>query len=380
MGGDDDCDLPTRAEISMMKRILGLFLPLVISLVISTCLLLPASVVVAAVDGANGLSAGNGMFDNGDQVVFGDNFVLGAGESVRGDLSVFGGNAKLEEGSRVYGDVNVLGGNVDVLGSIDGDINVIWGNVNLRASAKVGGKQNVVSGNVSRAPGVTMGAASSSSESKRSGVTVNPPGGGFFNRLGAWLDATLAGDGGPTGFWRNLFQQINRSIGNDPFGLQWLRSTLSSAIFTTLLAVLAMAIFPSRYLNMVWVARQQSVVSLGVGGLTWVAVPILATILVFTICLIPISVIGILAWGLGSALGWVVSAALFGDWLLRGLGKTNIAPIGQTAIGAFALVCLSALPVIGWLLGIGATFLGLGALLLTRFGTRGNDQWLVLRA
>ncbi len=360
----------------MMKKVFSLLLALFVGL----WLLASVQSVFAATDDADSPETGRIWLDDGDQVVFGDNFTLAAGEVVSGDLIIFGGNAKLEEGSRVKGNVNLFAGNVDVYGSIDGDINVVGGNVSLKASAKVGGKQNVVAGNISRAPGVAMGSASPSTGSSRSGVTVAPPGGGFFNRLGAWLDSAIAGNGGPDGFWRSFFQQISRSMGSDPLGLKWLTNTLSSAVFTTILAVLAVAIFPKRYETMVWVARRQSVSALSVGGLTWVAVPILATILVFTICLIPASIVGILAWGLGSALGWVVSASVFGDWLLRGLGKRNIAPIGQTAIGACVLVCLGALPMFGWLVGLAATFLGLGALLLTRFGTRGNDQWLVLPA
>ena len=319
----------------------------------------------------------SGLTDDGDQLVFGNNFTLASGEVVSGDLSVFGGSAKLEESSRVKGDVNVFGGNVEVLGSIDGDINVIGGNVNLRSSAKVGGKQNVVAGNISRDRGAVVGSPAPI-DAKRAGVSVTLPSElGLFNRFGRWFASVIADDGDPDGLGAFL-RRGNWRISSDPLGLKWIGDSISHALFMTVLAIVAMAIFPNQYARMANVAHGQWLVAGSIGALTWVAVPILVVLMAITICLIPLSIVASLVWAAGIVLGWVVGAGIFGAWLLKGFGKNNSIPLVQTAIGAFALALLGALPVFGWLLGLGASSLGLGALLLTRFGTQPYPRYYQL--
>ncbi|HLX56192.1 MAG TPA: hypothetical protein VKR83_04140, partial [Ktedonobacteraceae bacterium] len=46
----------------------------------------------------------------------------------------------------------------------------------------------------------------------------------------------------------------------------------------------------------------------------------------------------------------------------------------QVVVGVIVLAALGSLPFIGWLVGLGTGFVGLGAVLLSRFGTRLYSQ------
>jgi cytoskeletal protein CcmA (bactofilin family) len=325
----------------------------------------PAS-LFALQDPAQTPPPGQKFIHNDDQIVLGDDFVLVSGEQIKGDLTVFGGNVILEEGSDVLGDVNVFGGNVDVRGKIGGDINVIGGNVHLFASARVGGKQNVVGGIVTRDRGSVIGGATTSTTttegSKPSGFVAS-----FPQSLGNWVSGVIS----------NLPPQVTEAIRSgrwrvitDNGVLHQLRNTLSSAIFMTVLAILALAIFPNNYSRMSGIIDTYWVSAGGVGFLTWLAVPVLCVLMAITICLIPLALITALVWASGAVMGWALSATIFGKWLLKGFGKTNEQPIVITAIGSFVLAFVGALPTLGWFIGLVASSLGLGAIILTRFGTQ----------
>ena len=96
--------------------------------------------------------------------------------------------------------------------------------------------------------------------------------------------------------------------------------------------------------------------------------------LIVSIPLALIVLLGLLAaWILGSvAIGWMI-----GEQIVQALTTrqpTRNTRYLQVIVGLIALALLSSLPFIGWLISIGTGLLGLGAVLLSRFGTRLYSQ------
>ncbi len=136
------------------------------------------------------------------------------------------------------------------------------------------------------------------------------------------------------------------------------------------LGALILVFMPNHLKQVSDVAQQSPLPSLGVGCLTWIVVPPLMILFIITCLGIPLSVIlGILLVA-AAAFGWIAVAILLGDRLLNALKVQNIVPILSMIVGLFVLWLVSVVPVLGWLIGLLIGALAVGAVVLTRFGTR----------
>jgi hypothetical protein len=102
-------------------------------------------------------------------------------------------------------------------------------------------------------------------------------------------------------------------------------------------------------------------------------VPVLLVFMAFTVILIPVTLIGVLIGGLTIAYGWIGFGMAFGRWLARRfdleLGRGGVAFLGTLAFMIlFDLV--SVVPYIGSVVSLIALTIGIGAVMLTRFGLR----------
>lgn len=306
-------------------------------------LVLVAALPVSA--NASGLSEG--------RVVFGGSFTLEAGEVLDGDLIVIGGNAELQPNSTVEGDVFVMGGNVEAGGAIEGDVAVMGGNVRLLSSAVVVGDVTSFGGNVTAAEGADV-----------HGEVLDGGGG---------IQIPFAGD---FGFTSESFEF--RPSGPSPLRLVW-SSALSVLwfIFRVLmmgaLAVLVVMFWPAATARAADAIIAQPLAAGGLGLLTILAGPPLLLLLIITILLSPISLIGFFLLIVAIVYGWIAlglevgrrMAATF-DWDLQ---PSALAGIG-TILLTFVIGGLAVIPCIGWVPGFLVACLGLGSVLLTRFGSQ----------
>ena len=265
-------------------------------------------------------------------MVSGERFTLRSNEILRGDLTVFGGDVVLEENSRVEGDVTLFGGSADIYGDVTRDLTMVGGSAHLRPSSRVEGKQTMLGGSLTRDEGSVIGGQSA----QGSGA---PFSGGF-----PWN-------------WQSQFRDMLDRVNN-------VFSTIAGAILITLLSVAIVALFPAHVARVVEVAQRQWLAAGSIGLLTFMTVPIALVLLSVTICLIPAAVLLLIAWVLAMLGGWAVVARMLGERLAIGLKLTNWSVPGQTALGAVVLALAGALPVIGWLIGLLAIALGMGALIL----------------
>jgi len=289
------------------------------------------------------------------QVVFGGTFTLESGDELNGDLVIFGGSVELEQDSVVDGDVLLFGGNAEIYGEIRGDLALLGGNANLGSSAVITGDVATLGGNVHRAEGAVVEGDFISSDGVafpfsfdlpnipnfRDSVRVQPFGGGSI---------------GP------FFSPVTSIL--------WFvfRSLLIAA-----LAVLVVLFWPQPTRRTGSAAVAQPIVSGGLGCLTFIVVPILSVLLTITIIGLPLAFLALIALVVAVVFGWIAVGMEVGRRLTEAfnweLHPAASAGIGTLAV-SFVVGGIGFIPCIGGLAPLLVGAAGLGAVILTRFGSR----------
>lgn len=277
-----------------------------------------------------------------DKIVVGDNYSLQEGETLQGNLVVYGGDVTLEAGSRVTGDVVIVGGSVEASGEIGGDTVVVGGNADLKGTAVVTGDLVTVGGNVNREAGAQV-----------LGQEVSSLGRSWF----------------PGGF--EFQMPFVRWIDLGQFGLAQFIQSFGWSLTLGVLALVVLALWPDQTARVGQAALKAPLPAAGMGLLTALAGGVVFTVLVLALCL------GLLGWlGLVAAVlfGWIALGSIVGARLAPALNLANASSAVTGALGTFLLTLtveiLRLMPCIGPLLALLVASLGLGAVVLTRFGTQ----------
>jgi len=275
------------------------------------------------------------------KVIMGDSYTLSNGEVLDEDLLVLGGTVQLEEGSTVNGNVMIMGGTLTAAGRINGDLTAVGGVVFLQATA-------VVTGNLS-----TLGAqVERNQDAVIEGETITNQDLPFGFVPGAWQDNFVT----PNGVTPFL-----------DLGWFFLRVVLWG-----LLAMLIVMFLPGPTERVTRAINSQPLVAGGLGIATGLILPILLVVLAITICLIPFSVLGFLALGAAWAYGLIALGLELGKRFGR-VFKQEWHSALAAGVGTFLLTLIlnglnAVLPCLGWIPQVLVGALGLGGVLLTRFG------------
>ncbi len=301
------------------------------TLVLLALFLLPAQSVFA-----------KGLLDG--QVIFGGNYTLKSGDTLNGDLVVFGGNAVIEESAIVNGSVVIFGGNITVNGDINGDLVLIGGLASLGDKAVISGDLATVGGSVQRAPGARV-----------KGETLNnvpvpsiqiPPRPSVPNQPS--LDVN--------------FNPLARIIG-----------VFFRAIAVAALAMLLMLFLEPQLGRVAQAIATQPLITGGVGLLTVIVFPIAVLLLAITIILIPVALLAIILLVLAWLFGMIAIGMEIGLRFTKMINQTW-APVLATGFGTLLVMLvvdgIGMVPCIGWLAAFLVGVIGIGAVLLTMFGTR----------
>jgi hypothetical protein len=280
------------------------------------------------------------------RVVFGGTYTLHDGETLDGDLAVLGGAAILEQGSTVDGDVIILGGNLEAKGEINGNLVVIGGNANL-------GPNTVVRGDA-----ITFGGNVNTGNARIEGDQVS----------GEGLDFPL--DFG----WGRDFDIPLRTVTGFRVSTQArVLGYLFQCFMLAALAVLVVIFWPNPTGRVASAVVDQPVVAGGLGLLTIIVAPILLILLMITICLIPVSILGFILLVIAAVFGWVALGLEVGQRLAKALNQ-EYQPVVAAGLGTLVLSLvvngIAFIPCVGWLAPFMVAALGLGGVLLTRFGAQ----------
>ena len=281
--------------------------------------------------------------DDGGRIIFGESFTLESGEVMDGDLVVLGGSVVMETRSRVDGNVVVMGGSIRVAGEVDGDVVVFGGNVVLRSTAVVDGDLVTIGGNVQRDRGAV--------------VRGNEVEGLEFEGL-------------------PRIAPLPTRLRFDPYSNRWSSSIFD--IFGDIVVALALAALG--LLVVLFWPKQTKVVgqavlaaplpSGGVGLLTGVVAVILMVFLAITICLSPVAFLLGVAMLVAGIFGWIAIGLLVGRRLLEAFKLKGVTSLMAVAAGTLLISVLRAIPCLGAIFGFVVGCAGLGAVVLTRFGTQ----------
>ncbi len=279
------------------------------------------------------------------QVIFGQTYTLKTGETLTGDLLVFGGTATIEQGATVSGNIVLFGSTLVVNGEVSGDVAVIGGTATLGATAHLHGNLTTVGATLDRAVGAQID--------------------GQVNNSGNL--SVVPGSQAPIGI-----EQIITNF--NPFGP--LFNAFGQALGLGVLAMLVMLFLAPHADRVAHTIIAQPLVAGGLGLLTIVVAPIALVLLAITIILIPVVAILVVALFVAGLFGWIAIGYEIGQRFTTAIHQTWH-PAFSAGLGVFAITlvadALTGIPVlncVGWLVPFLLGIAGLGAVIMSRFGTQ----------
>jgi cytoskeletal protein CcmA (bactofilin family) len=281
---------------------------------------------------------------DGQAVLPGESIVIGPGDEVQGDLTVMGGNVELQEGGRVNGDAVVIGGSAVIDGEVDGHLVVLGGTVELRSHALIRNNLFTFGASVSRDPGATV-----------QGETIEGFRGRAFKLPAIRTWPTVQP-------WQWDQEPFLNLVG------RFLRFVLN-LVALVVLGVVLVLFLPKQTAVVAQAVTEAGWTSFAVGLLTFVVLLVLVPLLVIICIGIPVAVLLVLAAVAAGLFGWIAIGILVGHRLMAALHTAQPQPVLEIIVGVTALTILAQVPCLGWLLGAIAGAVGLGAVVLTRFGT-----------
>lgn len=290
---------------------------------------------------------------NDGRVIFGDSYTLESGQVQDGDLIVLGGNVDLMQGSTVQGSILVMGGNVTAAGEVTGDVSILGGNADLASTAHVRGDVSSVGGSLHRDDGARID--------------------GQVYR-GQGMDVPYDFRFGPS-IIRPSVSTWSASL-SPVFALLWFGFRV---LVLAALAVLVVIFWPSPTQRVAHAAIARPFDAAGLGCLTLIiGLPALAVLLI-TVLLSPISLLGILVLVVAGVFGWIALGLEVG----RRIGLAfnwDMHPAAEAGIGGLLLTLVVGgvgfIPCVGFAVAVVVASLGLGAVMLTRFGSRDYEPAL----
>ncbi len=278
---------------------------------------------------------------DGDRFIFNENFVLAEGETLYGGLVVAGGAAVLEDGSLVQQDVAAFGSALTIAGVVRGSVAVFSGSVHLAESAIIEGDFATFGAQVTREPGAVVRGDSVG--------RVRTP------------ETPEAPPAPPEPAKRSLASRV----------IAWQFGTLGWALLLVLLGLAAVLLAPRAVGRVASAAAAEPALTFGLGLLTFIVAAMGGTLLLIACGL------GLLVWlALGAALllGWIAVGLWLGQRLLATLRVRPVSVLAQVGLGVALLTVVARLPwCVGFLFTVIAGSIGLGAVIVTRFGTQPAD-------
>lgn len=109
--------------------------------------------------------------------------------------------------------------------------------------------------------------------------------------------------------------------------------------------------------------RTKPLKSLGIGFVTYICMPIVLILLLVLILTIPLMFVVGLAYGIALYIAKFYFSIWLGNLILRRGGRTDVSPIPSMLLGLTLVYLVTAIPIMGTLIGIVIIFFGLGALM-----------------
>ena len=128
--------------------------------------------------------------------------------------------------------------------------------------------------------------------------------------------------------------------------------------------------------NAITVSKARLVRALAVGLLGYLLTLVVLFILVTLVTGVMFAPLVVVAVGAGTLMGLVAACLALGRWVVaRTAPQAPGHPLIELAVGALTLFPMTLLPWAGWAVALATASLGLGAILITRFGS--DNGWSI---
>ena len=268
---------------------------------------------------------------------------LTVSSTIDGDLVAAGNRLQLFEDAVVRGRLLAAGSIVEVEGTVEEDLRVAAGEIIVRGTVR--GDARVMADRLELAPGARI-------EGDLDYRTRTPLSAEEAARVGgAVRHQEPVHDEDADRSW------VGRIFRSWFWGWQF-----GSALLVGLLAV---ALFPRVVQRLVTAIAAETTLGALLGFGAFLIVPIATVVVMLTLVGVPLGLIVMLLFGAALYLAKLPTAAWVGAWLLARVGRSDASPYAGMAVGVLALYLLFAVPWLGGLGWLAATWLGFGAMVLT---------------
>jgi MFS family permease len=265
-------------------------------------------------------------------------FLLGFAAGARAEtvnIVKINSDVVIEENTKVN-NVVVLGGQITVHGTVEKHVVAIGGSVVLTRTALVRGDVTALGGII------VVG----------NGADVH----------GSLMEINSS----------NISDAISDILSDDWQGWSWLFAIFSLVVFlaTLVIATLIVTLIPKPILRIsegIALHTYRATISGFIGLLMIAPVAILLTLSVVGIVLIPLEIMLVAG---AAVFGFIAVARITGQRILSLMKKPSDSLIRQVFWGLLILWIVGWIPYIGWMIKVLAIVLGMGAVMITRFGTK----------
>jgi hypothetical protein len=246
----------------------------------------------------------------------------------------------------------LIGGLLNAAGEVDGDVFALGGVVTLGPESVIHGDLITIGAPINRAEGALI-EGQVTEESMQNGFDLSFP--------GIVLPHVSTGINAPAVHW-------GLSLFNPLISFSW---AILKALLMAGVAILIVMFWPERTARVARTVIAQPVAAGGLGLLTALFGVTLIVVLAITICLSPVSLIGALAFGAAMIFGWASIGLEVGRRLALAF-KRDWHPATQAGLGTLLLslvvFAVGLIPCLGFVFMALLWMVGLGAVVLTRFG------------
>ena len=257
---------------------------------------------------------------------------------IDGDLVAAGNRCLLSDGARITGGVLAACASVQLDGTVDGDVRAAGGEVVIGGT--VGGDAILRADRVSLGPGARI----VGDLDYRARTPLSP-------EESARVQGTVR------------FDEVEDESSGLTVGrvLFWGWQT-AAALLAGLLAV---RLFRRIVPQLVSAITENTTVGALFGFAAFLMIPAGVLIAMITVVGIPVGFVTLLLFGVGLYVAKLPIAGWAGGRLLEMAGRPDASPYAAMGLGIVVLYLLFAIPYLGWLVWLGATWLGLGAMVLS---------------
>lgn len=301
----------------------------------------------------------------------GGHVTVGPDETVDDDLTVVGGTVVIE--GTVTGDVTVIGGTTEIPGEVQGDVSIVGGS--LQVAGVIAGDVSVAAGSVTIEQGAVIGSLAAGAGSVDIFGTVEGDvdvGAGTIT-LGptAHVHGDLTYAGGPRGGELRMDDaaRVDGTVTEEvvrgwftvwPTDLFDWAAVFVFGLMHLLLGAILLILLPEFSTDLAMAVRDRPVRTAAIGAAILFGTPILLVMLLVTIVGIPLALAGAMLLLIVYWIGLVYGRYAIGEWLLSATDIDNrwiALLVGLVVVGIIAQI-----PLLGWLVSLVVTLVGIGAL------------------